>query len=133
MHDFLTWTSEDLPSHHSSVPLRPLNHALFTRILPLGVTQRVTGPTRAEAAGAEGSSSHGPRPSIFVLKSLFSHRFADMVIDGYGLVLCSNRLQSVVAIHKIGTVWQEGKIPTDPLNCQKSVQSGQDCQTTRSS
>ena len=46
--DFMTWTSEDLPSHHSSVRLRPLIQALFTRILPLGVTQRVTGPTRAE-------------------------------------------------------------------------------------
>ena len=46
--DFLTWTCEDLPSHHSSVRLRPLTQALFSRILPLGVTQMVTGPTRAE-------------------------------------------------------------------------------------
>ena len=46
--DFLTWSSEDLPSHHSSVKLRPLTQALFSRILPLGMTQMVTSPTRAE-------------------------------------------------------------------------------------
>ena len=46
--DFLTWSREDLPSHHSSVKLKQLSEALFTRILPLGVTQMVTGPTRAE-------------------------------------------------------------------------------------
>ena len=46
--DFLTWSSENLPSHHSSVKLGPLTQALFTRILPLGVVQMVTGPTRAE-------------------------------------------------------------------------------------
>ena len=46
--DFLTWTREDLPSHHSSVKLRPLIQALFTRILPHGVSQLVTCATRAE-------------------------------------------------------------------------------------
>ena len=46
--DFLTWLKEDLPNHHSSVRLRPLTQALFTRIMPQGVTQMVTGPTRAE-------------------------------------------------------------------------------------
>ena len=46
--DFLTWSQEDLPSHHISVKLRPLTQALFNRILPLGVTQLVTGATRAE-------------------------------------------------------------------------------------
>ena len=46
--DFLTWTKEDLPSHHSSSKLRPLTQALFTRILPHGVSQMVTTATRAE-------------------------------------------------------------------------------------
>ena len=46
--DFLTWTKEDLPSHHSSIKLRPLTQALFTRILPHGVSQMVTTATRAE-------------------------------------------------------------------------------------
>jgi hypothetical protein len=46
--DFLTWTKEDLPAHHSSVKLRPLMQALFTRILPRGVSQLVTSATRAE-------------------------------------------------------------------------------------
>ena len=62
--DFLTWASEDLPSHHSSVKLRPLTQALFTRILPLGVIQMVTGPTRAErgvpATGLEHLYSNRP-------------------------------------------------------------------------
>ena len=46
--DFLTWTNEDLPSQHSSSKLRPLTQALFTRILPHGVSQLVTCATRAE-------------------------------------------------------------------------------------
>ena len=46
--DFLTWTREDLPSHQSSDRLRPLIQALFTRILPHGVSQLVTCATRAE-------------------------------------------------------------------------------------
>ena len=46
--DFLTWTQENLPNHHSSARLRPLTKALFSRIIPLEVTQLVTGPTRAE-------------------------------------------------------------------------------------
>ena len=36
--DFLTWRSEGLPPHHSSVRLRPLVYALFEKILPLGVS-----------------------------------------------------------------------------------------------
>ena len=46
--DFLTWTNEDLPSQHSSSKLRPLTQALFTRILPHGVSQLVICATRAE-------------------------------------------------------------------------------------
>ena len=46
--DFLTWMKEDLPSQHSSSKLRPLTQALFTRILPCGVSQLVTTATRAE-------------------------------------------------------------------------------------
>ena len=46
--DFLTWNKEDLPSNHSSSKLRPLTQALFTNILPQGVTQLVTCATRAE-------------------------------------------------------------------------------------
>ena len=56
--DFLTWTQEDLPSHHSSVKLRPLTHALFTQILPQGVIQLVTGPTRAERGVAATGLDH---------------------------------------------------------------------------
>ena len=46
--DCLTWTTEDLPSQHSSNKLRPLTQALFSRILPLGVLQLVSCATRAE-------------------------------------------------------------------------------------
>ena len=56
--DFLTWTSEELPNHHSSVRLRPLTQALFSRILPLGVTQLVTSPTRAERGVAATGLDH---------------------------------------------------------------------------
>ena len=56
--DFLTWTTEDLPSHHSSNKLRPLTQALFTRILPLGVLQLVTCATRAECGFSEIGLDH---------------------------------------------------------------------------
>ena len=46
--DCLTWTIEDLPSQHTSNKLRPLTQALFSRIIPLGVSQLVTCATRAE-------------------------------------------------------------------------------------
>ena len=47
--DHLTWKIQDsLPSHSSSVRLKSLIDALFTRIIPLGVTQLVTGATRME-------------------------------------------------------------------------------------
>ena len=46
--DFLTWRKQDLPAHHSSIRLKPLIDALFDQILPLGVSQLVTGATRME-------------------------------------------------------------------------------------
>ena len=47
--DHLTWrNTQGLPSHHSSVRLKSLIDALFDRIVPLGVTQLVTGATRIE-------------------------------------------------------------------------------------
>ena len=47
--DHLTWRQQDsLPQHSSSVKLKSLIEALFTRIIPLGVTQLVTGATRME-------------------------------------------------------------------------------------
>ena len=56
--DCLTWTTEDLPGHHSSNRLRPLSQALFTRILPLGVVQLVTCATRAECGVSETGLGH---------------------------------------------------------------------------
>ena len=46
--DLLTWRKENLPAHHSSVRLKPLINALFDIILPLGVTQLVSGATRMQ-------------------------------------------------------------------------------------
>ena len=47
--DFLTWRMSDgLPAHHSSVRLKSLIDALFNRIIPMGVSQLVTGATRFE-------------------------------------------------------------------------------------
>ena len=47
--DHLTWRmQESLPQHSSSVRLKSLIDALFARIIPLGVTQLVTGATRME-------------------------------------------------------------------------------------
>ena len=47
--DHLTWRMEDnLPPNSSSVRLKPLIEALFTKIIPLGVSQLVTGATRLE-------------------------------------------------------------------------------------
>ena len=47
--DHLTWRMQDsLPQHSSSVKLKSLIEALFTRIIPLEVTQLVTGATRME-------------------------------------------------------------------------------------
>ena len=47
--DHLTWRNQDnLPPNSSSVRLKSLIDALFTKIIPLGVTQLVTGATRIE-------------------------------------------------------------------------------------
>ena len=47
--DHLTWRDQDnLPHNSSSVRLRSLIDALFSRIIPLGVAQLVTGATRME-------------------------------------------------------------------------------------
>ena len=40
------WTSSNLPSSSQTNKLKSLIQALFTRILPQGVSQMVTGPTR---------------------------------------------------------------------------------------
>ena len=44
--DFLKWTRDDLPSSDSTNRLRPLIDQLFSQILPHGVSQLVTVPTR---------------------------------------------------------------------------------------
>ena len=44
--DFLTWRKDSLPQNHSSVKLKSLIDAVFDRILPLGVSQLVSGATR---------------------------------------------------------------------------------------
>ena len=56
--DFLTWRSENLPPSHISVKLKPLSDALFDRIIPLGVTQLVTGPTRIMKNQAKSGLDH---------------------------------------------------------------------------
>ena len=56
--DFLTWRSEGLPTHHSSVRLRPLVDALFEKILPLGVSQLVRGATRMERGQPKAGLDH---------------------------------------------------------------------------
>ena len=42
----LEWTKENLPPNNQTKKLRPLITELFTRIIPLGVSQLVTGATR---------------------------------------------------------------------------------------
>ena len=57
--DHLTWRStEDLPPHHSSVRLKSLVDAVFDRIIPLGVTQLVTGATRIERGQPRAGLDH---------------------------------------------------------------------------
>ena len=58
--DFLTWRMDasSLPSHHSSVRLKPLIDALFDRIFPLGVTQLVMGATRMERGQPRSGLDH---------------------------------------------------------------------------
>ena len=50
--------TENLPSHHSSIRLKSLIEALFDRILPLGVTQLVTGATRIERGQPKSGLDH---------------------------------------------------------------------------
>ena len=45
--DFLKWTANNLSLNDSTHRLKPLIEDLFARILPLGVSQLVTTPTRA--------------------------------------------------------------------------------------
>ena len=56
--DFLTWRNSNLPSNHNSRKLKPLVDALFDRILPLGVTQLVTGATRLERGQPRAGLDH---------------------------------------------------------------------------
>ena len=57
--DFLTWrNSEQHPSHHSSNRLKCLVDVLFERILPLGVSQMVTGATRMERGQPKAGLDH---------------------------------------------------------------------------
>ena len=56
--DFLTWRNEGLPPHHSSVRLKSLVDALFEKILPLSVTQLVTGATRMERGQPKAGLDH---------------------------------------------------------------------------
>ena len=56
--DFLTWRNEDLPAHHSSVRLSSLIDALFERILPMGVTQLVSGATRVARGQPQSGLDH---------------------------------------------------------------------------
>ena len=44
--DFLKWTSSNLSSCDQTSRLKPLIELLFNRILPLGVSQLVSVPTR---------------------------------------------------------------------------------------
>ena len=44
--DFLKWTRDDLSASDSTTRLRPLIEKLFNQILPHGVSQLVTEPTR---------------------------------------------------------------------------------------
>ena len=57
--DFLTWRNCDhLPSHHSSNKLKSLIDTLFARIIPLGVSQQVTVPTRMESGQPRAGLDH---------------------------------------------------------------------------
>ena len=44
--DFLRWADQNPPANSSTARLRPLIEELFSRILPHGVSQLVTVPTR---------------------------------------------------------------------------------------
>ena len=54
----LEWTREDLPTNNQTYKLRPLISALFTRILPHGVSQLVTSPTWSRPNQPESGLDH---------------------------------------------------------------------------
>ena len=57
--DHLTWRSTDsLPSFHSSIKLKSLIDLLFEKIIPLGVSQLVTGATRFERGQPQSGLDH---------------------------------------------------------------------------
>ena len=57
--DFLTWrNSDELPPHHSSNRLKSFIDTLFDRIMPLGVSQLVTGATRMERGQPQAGLDH---------------------------------------------------------------------------
>ena len=57
--DHLTWRSTGtLPSHHSSIKLKCLIDLLFEKIMPLGVSQLVTGATRFERGQPQSGLDH---------------------------------------------------------------------------
>ena len=56
--DFLKWTREDLPSNDSTYRLKSLIELLFNQIIPHGVTQLVTVPTRSWPGQPEAGLDH---------------------------------------------------------------------------
>ena len=56
--DFCKWTRDDLPPSDSTSRLRTLIDLLFTKILPHGVSQLVTVPTRAWPGQTEAGLDH---------------------------------------------------------------------------
>ena len=56
--DFLKWTRSDLSPSDQTYRLRPLIELLFSRILPLGVSQLVSVPTRVWAGVQESGLDH---------------------------------------------------------------------------
>ena len=57
--DHLTWrTTDSLPSYHSSIRLKCLIDSLFEKIMPLGVSQLVTGATRFERGQPKSGLDH---------------------------------------------------------------------------
>ena len=49
--DFLKWKKTDLPPNDTSLKVKPLTDILFERIIPHGVSQLVTKPTRVSPTG----------------------------------------------------------------------------------
>ena len=57
--DYMKWNRPDLPPNDNSRKLQPLVDELFSRILPLGVSQVVQGPTRIGPNGKGGQVASG--------------------------------------------------------------------------